>query len=45
MGHVCRKPNILRCLVSLEAVLRRSGYDAPANAGVDAALKVYEEAR
>jgi (S)-ureidoglycine-glyoxylate aminotransferase len=43
MGHVCRKPNMLRCLASLEAVLRRSGFDAPANAGVDAAYKVYDE--
>jgi len=41
MGHVCRKPNILRCLSSLEAVLRRNGFDAPANAGVDAAYEVY----
>jgi (S)-ureidoglycine-glyoxylate aminotransferase len=43
MGHVCRKPNILRCLASLEAVLRRNGYAAPANAGVDAACRMYEE--
>jgi len=43
MGHVCRKANILRCLASLDAVLRRSGYDAPANAGVDAAYEVYAE--
>ncbi len=41
MGHVCRKPNILRCLASLEAVLRRNGFDAPANAAVDAAYEVY----
>ena len=44
MGHVCRKPNILRCLASLDAVLRRNGFSAPANAGVDAACKVYDEA-
>jgi len=44
MGHVCHKPNILRCLSSLDAVLRRAGYDAPANAGVDAAYKIYAEA-
>ena len=42
MGHVCRKPNILRCLSALDAVLRRNGYDAPANAGIDAAYAVYE---
>lgn len=41
MGYVCRKANILRCLASLEAVLRRNGYSAPAGAGVDAAYKVY----
>jgi (S)-ureidoglycine---glyoxylate transaminase len=42
MGYVCRKANILRCLASLEAVLRRNGYAAPAGAGVDAAYKVYD---
>ncbi len=41
MGYVCRKANILRCLASLDAVLRRNGYTAPAGAGVDAAYKVY----
>lgn len=41
MGYVCRKANILRCLASLEVVLRRNGYSAPAGAGVDAAYKVY----
>ena len=44
MGHVCRKQNILRCLASLDAVLRRKGYAAPPNAGVDAASEVYDEA-
>ena len=44
MGYVCRKANILRCLVSLETVLRREGYVAPSGAGVDAAMKVYEDA-
>ena len=44
MGHVCRKANILRCLASLDAVLRRNGVTPPANAGVDAAYKVYAEA-
>ena len=43
MGHVCRKPNILRCLASLEAVLRRNGFSVPPNAGVDAAYAVYAE--
>jgi (S)-ureidoglycine-glyoxylate aminotransferase len=41
MGYVCRKANVLRCLASLEAVLRRNGYTAPPGAGVDAAYKVY----
>jgi len=44
MGHVCRKPNILRCLASLEAVLRRNGFSATPNSGVDAAYRVYESA-
>ena len=44
MGHVCRKPNILRCLTALEAVLRRNGFDAPVNAAVDAAYGVYDGA-
>jgi (S)-ureidoglycine---glyoxylate transaminase len=43
MGYVCRKANILRCLASFEAVLRRNGFIAPAGAGVDAAYKVYAE--
>ena len=29
MGHVARKANVLRCLVSLEAVLGRNGFKAP----------------
>ena len=45
MGHVCRKPNILRCLVSLEAVLRKNGFAVPPGAGVDAAASVYEGAK
>ena len=44
MGNVCRKPNILRCIVSLEAVLRRNGFDVQSNAGVDAAYEAYAEA-
>jgi (S)-ureidoglycine-glyoxylate aminotransferase len=42
MGHVCRKPNILRCLASLEIVLRRHGFSSGQGAGVDAAYKVYD---
>jgi (S)-ureidoglycine-glyoxylate aminotransferase len=45
MGYVCRKPNILRCLTALEAVLRRNGFPAPAGAGVDAAYDVYDKAQ
>jgi (S)-ureidoglycine-glyoxylate aminotransferase len=41
MGHVARKANVLRCIASLEAVLRRNGYAAPAGAGVDATYKAY----
>ena len=41
MGHVCRKANVLRCLNALEAVLRRNGFAAPANAGVDAAYEIH----
>jgi (S)-ureidoglycine-glyoxylate aminotransferase len=44
MGYVCRKQNILRCLASLESVLRRNGHRSQAGAGVDAACAVYEEA-
>ena len=45
MGYVCRKANVLRCLSSLETVLRRNGFVAPAGAGVDAAYKVYDDAK
>lgn len=45
MGYVCKKANVLRCLSSFEAVLRRNGLSLPANAGVDAAYKVYEDAK
>ncbi|MEZ5934609.1 MAG: alanine--glyoxylate aminotransferase family protein [Alphaproteobacteria bacterium] len=44
MGHVCRKANILRCLASLETVLRRHGFTCPQGAGVDAAYDVYAAA-
>jgi len=43
MGYVCRKPNVLRCLTALEAVLRRNGFALPAGTAVDAACKVYDE--
>lgn len=45
MGYVCRRQNVLRCLASLEQVLRRSGYTAPAGKGVDAAAAVYDKAQ
>jgi (S)-ureidoglycine-glyoxylate aminotransferase len=44
MGYVCTKPNMLRCLSSLDAVLRRNGFAAPANSGVDAVYRIYAEA-
>ena len=43
MGYVCDKPNILRCLVSLDAVLRRNNFSCLANAGIDAAFGVYNK--
>lgn len=43
MGYVCRKANVLRCLSSLENVLRRQGFGTNAGAGIDAAYKVYDE--
>ena len=42
MGYVCRKENVLLCLGALEASLRRFGFKAPAGAGVDTALAVYQ---
>jgi (S)-ureidoglycine-glyoxylate aminotransferase len=44
MGYVCRKPNVLRCLTALEAVLRRNAMKLPAGAAVDAACRVYDGA-
>ena len=41
MGFGCRKDNVLACLSALEMTLRRNGHSAPAGAGVDAALAVY----
>jgi len=43
MGYVCRKANILRCLATLETVLRRNGYASPPGSGVDAAYKIYDD--
>ena len=42
MGYVCRRQNVLRCLASLEQVLRRNGLTVPAGKGVDAAAAVYD---
>lgn len=44
MGHVARKANVLRCLASLEAVMRLNGYAKAAGAGVEAAYRCYEKA-
>jgi (S)-ureidoglycine-glyoxylate aminotransferase len=44
MGHVARKANVLRCLASLEAVMRRHGYAKTAGAGVEAAYRIYDQA-
>jgi (S)-ureidoglycine---glyoxylate transaminase len=44
MGHSAHRQNILLCLAALESVLRREGFRAPANAGVDAALAHYTAA-
>lgn len=44
MGYVCRKANVLRCLMSLEAVLRRNNVKLPHGAAVDAAYRIYESA-
>jgi len=41
MGYAARKANVLRCLVSLEAVLRRHGHAAPPGAAVAAAMDVF----
>ena len=42
MGYVCRKANVLRCLSSLENVLRRQGFGINSGCGVDAAYEVYD---
>lgn len=43
MGYGCRKDNVLSCLAALEITLRRNGHSATPGAGVDAALKVYND--
>ena len=43
MGYVCRKANVLRCLASLDATLRRNNFSGPPNAGIDAAYSIYDE--
>jgi len=43
MGQVCRKSNVMRCLSSLEMVLKRHGYNTAQAAGVDAAYTFYED--
>ncbi len=43
MGYVCNKANVLRCIASLDAVLRRNGFKAPSGAGVDGVYGVYNE--
>jgi (S)-ureidoglycine-glyoxylate aminotransferase len=45
MGYVCRKANVLRCLTALEAVLRRNKFKLTAGAAVDAAYRIYENAK
>ena len=44
MGYVCRRQNVLRCLASLEQVLRRHGHVTASGRGVDAAAAVYDAA-
>ena len=44
MGYVCRRQNVLRCLASLEQVLRRNGLTGLNGKGVDAAVMVYDRA-
>ena len=41
MGYVCRKANVFRCLVSLEAILRRHGFQSPPGAAVAAAYEAH----
>ena len=43
MGYNTRRDAVLITLVALQAELRRFGFEAAPNAGVDAALAYYEE--
>ncbi len=43
MGYVCRRQNVLRCLASLEQVLRRNGHPVAGGKGVDAAVAFYDK--
>ena len=42
MGYGCQERNVLMMLGALEACMRACGYTAPAGAGVDAAMAVYD---
>jgi (S)-ureidoglycine-glyoxylate aminotransferase len=44
MGYNAREDAVLHTLQSLETVLRMQGFALPAGSGVDAALKVFEDA-
>ncbi len=44
MGHSARRENVLLCLAALEQVLRREGWKAEADAGVEAAAAHYAAA-
>ncbi|HRD75382.1 MAG TPA: alanine--glyoxylate aminotransferase family protein [Hyphomicrobiaceae bacterium] len=44
MGYVARKANVLRCLASLDAVLRRNGHASKPGAVIEAAYKAYDAA-
>lgn len=44
MGYNARQDAVLHTLQSLETVLRQQGFGLDAGAGVDAALKIYDEA-
>ena len=44
MGYGCRRQNVLRCLASLEQVLRRNGVAVPSGRGVDAAAAICDAA-
>ena len=44
MGYSAQRQNVLLCLAALQNVLHREGFEAPADAGVDAALAHYASA-